>query len=149
MFAVRAALVGSATLGRPDIPSGGAGELDAMIRLRALPSVRINLGLEGREYGNSLARHHSLGVIGELAFELGRRFEITVTLVPHHTWFDFRSEYFSATNAYGIRYAAGAQLTLADRVLLGATPLAFTSTSSLTVGVITQWEPRMWVGMLF
>lgn len=148
-FAVRAALVASATLGRPDVPSGAAGELDAMIRLRGLSSMRVDLGLEGREYENALARHHSLGIIAELAFELGRRFDLTVTLVPHHTWFAFKSSFFSDTNAYGVRYAAGAQLTLADRVLLGVTPLAFTSTSSITVGVITQWEPRLWTGVIF
>lgn len=148
-FAIRAALVGSATLGRPDVPSGAAGELDLLARLRIGGHARIDLGLEGREYSNSVARHHSLGVVGELAIELGRRFDVTFTLVPHHTWFDFKSDFFSNTNAYGVRYGAGLQLTLRDRVLLGATPLAFTSTSSETVGVLTQWEPRLWGGVLF
>jgi prolipoprotein diacylglyceryltransferase len=149
IFVVRSALVVSAVLGRPDVPSGAAGELDGMYRFRVGPSLRADLGLEGRLFENAVARHYSLGLVGEFAFEVGRRFDLTLTLVPHHTWFAFKSDFFSDTNAYGIRYAAGAQLTLADRVVLGATPLAFTTTSSTTVGVITQWEPRLWVGVLF
>jgi prolipoprotein diacylglyceryltransferase len=145
----RIALAASVTVARPDVPSGVAGELDVMYRLRLQSRSRLDIGLEGREYSNAEARHHSLGVIGEFVYEASRHFELTFTLVPHHTWFVFDSPYFTSTNAYGLRYALGFQFTSSDRVAFGLTPLALTTTSSETVGVITQWEPRLWLSVLF
>jgi prolipoprotein diacylglyceryltransferase len=148
IFTVRATLVGSLTLARPDVPSGAAAELDAMFRVRLGSRFRIDMGAEGRTYGNDEATHNSLGLIGEAVIEVGRRFELTGTLVPHHTWINFKSDFFTDTNAYGIRYALGMQIIL-GRVALGFTPLAFNTTSSDIVGVISQWEPRTWVGVSF
>ncbi|HVH44153.1 MAG TPA: hypothetical protein VM925_17500, partial [Labilithrix sp.] len=94
------------------------------------------------------AVHVSFGLVADLVFELGRHFELLFTMVPHHTWFDFKSEFFSDTNAYGLRYGFGCQFPIGP-VVLGVTPLSFTTTSSTTVGVISQWEPRFWAGVSF
>jgi hypothetical protein len=145
---LRAAISTSQTLARPDVPSGWAGELDALYRVRLGPKSRIDLGVEGRLYENTEARHTSAGLVGELVYESGRHFEVLVTLVPHHTWFDFKSDFFTSTNAYGVRYALGAAFPFGP-VVFGGTPAAFNTTSSTTVGVITQWEPRLWAGFSF
>ncbi|HVJ92352.1 MAG TPA: prolipoprotein diacylglyceryl transferase family protein [Labilithrix sp.] len=145
---LRVALAPSLTLARPDVPSGWAGEFDALYRLRLAPRTRLDLGLEGRRYENVDAVHLSVGIAAEFVFEIRRYFELLLTLVPHHTWFDFKSDFFSDTNAYGLRYAFGAQFPI-GRAILGVTPLSFTTTSSLTVGVISQWEPRVWAGVSF
>jgi prolipoprotein diacylglyceryltransferase len=144
----RLALTTSVTVARPDVPSGWAGELDVLYRLRLGQKTRLDLGLEGRRYENAEAIQLSLGVAGDLVLEASRHFEVLFTFVPHHTWFDFKSDFFTNTNAYGLRYAIGAQFPI-ERVVLGATPLAFTTTSSTTVGVISQWEPRIWAGLSF
>jgi prolipoprotein diacylglyceryltransferase len=149
ILAVRVAAVGAITAARPDVPSGTALEIDVLYRLRLASQLRLDVGLEGRRFRNAEARHDSLGLVGELAVELGARFEIVATLVPHHTWFYFDSPFFTNTNAYGVRFATGVQVRLGSRVMLGASPAAFNVTSSDTVGVITQWEPRMWGGLLF
>jgi prolipoprotein diacylglyceryltransferase len=149
ILAVRVAAVGAITAARPDVPSGTALEIDVLYRLRLASQLRLDVGLEGRRFRNAEARHDSLGLVGELAVELGARFEIVATLVPHHTWFYFDSPFFTNTNAYGVRFATGVQVKLGSRVMLGASPAAFNVTSSDTVGVITQWEPRMWGGLLF
>lgn len=145
---VRVALASSLTLARPDVPSGWAVELDALYRLRLGKRLRADLGIEGRRYENVDAIHLSFGLAAELALEVGRHFELLTTLVPHHTWFDFKSEYFTNTNAYGLRYGLGAQFPIGPAVL-GVAPLAFTTTSATTVGVISQWEPRFWAGASF
>jgi hypothetical protein len=120
-----------------------------MYRIRVSTNLRFELGLEGRTYSNAVARHHSVGIIGEGVLEATRRLELTLTLVPHHTWFVFDSPFFTDTNAYGVRVAGGVQLLAGDRVTLGLTPLAFTSTSSESIGVIGQWEPRAWLALSF
>jgi len=145
---VRVALASSLTLARPDVPSGWAAELDVLYRLRLGTKTRADLGLEGRRYENVDAVHVSVGLAADLVFELGRHFEMLFTMVPHHTWFDFKSEFFSDTNAYGLRYGFGCQFPIGP-VVLGVTPLSFTTTSSTTVGVISQWEPRFWAGVSF
>ncbi|MBN9159868.1 MAG: hypothetical protein BGO98_49900 [Myxococcales bacterium 68-20] len=145
---IRVALASSLTLARPDVASGWAGEVDGLYRLRIGRRSRLDLGIEGRRYENVDAIHVSFGVVVELALEAGRHFEVLFTFVPHHTWFDFKSDFFSDTNAYGLRYGMGAQFPLGPMVI-GVTPLAFTTTSSTTVGVISQWEPRLWAGVSF
>jgi len=47
-----------------------------------------------------------------------------------------------------VRYGMGAQFPFGP-VVFGLSPLDFTTTSSTTVGVITQWEPRFWGGFSF
>jgi prolipoprotein diacylglyceryltransferase len=145
---IRVALASSLTLARPDVASGWAAELDALYRLRLGRKSRVDLGIEGRRYENVDAIHVSFGLVGELVLEGGRHFEVLFTFVPHHTWFDFKSEFFSDTNAYGLRYGMGAQFPIGP-VVIGVTPLAFATTSSTTVGVISQWEPRLWAGVSF
>ena len=132
MATIRVALASSLTLARPDVASGWAGEVDGLYRLRIGRRSRLDLGIEGRRYENVDAIH----------------VEVLFTFVPHHTWFDFKSDFFSDTNAYGLRYGMGAQFPLGPMVI-GVTPLAFTTTSSTTVGVISQWEPRLWAGVSF
>jgi hypothetical protein len=145
---IRGSIASSLTLARPDVPSGWAAELDALYRLRIGRRSRVDLGLEGRVYENAEANHTSVGVAAELVLELARHFELLFTVVPHHTWFDFKSDFFTNTNAYGLRYAFGGAVPVGPLVL-GGTPLAFTTTSSTTVGVITQWEPRVSAGVSF
>ena len=145
---LRVALASALTLARPDVASGWAGEIDGLYRMRIGRRSRLELGIEARRYENVDAIHVSLGVVGELALEAGRHFEVLFTFVPHHTWFDFKSDFFSDTNAYGLRYGMGAQFPFGPTVI-GVTPLAFATTSSTTVGVISQWEPRLWGGVSF
>jgi prolipoprotein diacylglyceryltransferase len=148
IITARLGLASSQTLARPDVPSGWAAELDALYLIHLNPKMRIDLGLEGRRFENAEALHYSLGIAADVVFSFGKYFEALLMLVPHHTWFDFKSDFFSDTNAYGLRYGIGGQVNL-ERVVLGLTPLAFTTTSSTTVGVISQWEPRLWVGLSF
>jgi prolipoprotein diacylglyceryltransferase len=148
----RVALVSSITLARPDVPSGFATEIAAFYRFRLDDHTRLELGLEGRELQNVEATEWSFGVPGDLVFEVGRHLEMTLEAAVFNTWFDWTGSsgsYFANTNAYGMRLAGGAQLALGSRVLLGASPLAFSTVSSQTVGVITTWEPRAWFGLDF
>jgi prolipoprotein diacylglyceryltransferase len=148
----RVAVVSSVTLARPDVPSGFATELDAFYRFRLDDHVRFELGLEGRELQNVEATEWSLGIPAALVFEVGRRVEFLVEGALFNTWFVWSgssSSYFANTNAYGMRLGAGMQLALGSHLLLGASPLEFATTSSETVGVITAWEPRAWLGLDF
>ena len=148
----RAALVSSITLARPDVPSGWATEIDALYRFRLGERSRLEVGLEGRVLENVQATEWSLGIPLELVLELGKRAEIDLDFVLLNTWFVWAPDaslYFPTTNAYGIRVAAGAQVALGSHMLLGVSPLAFTTVSSETVGVITAFEPRVWVGVDF
>jgi prolipoprotein diacylglyceryltransferase len=144
----RLGLASSLTIARPDVPSGWAMELDALYRLKLGSTSRLDIGLEGRRYENVEAVHWSLGVAAELVLVGGKHFELLFTFVPHHTWFVFKSDFFETTNAYGVRYGMGAQFPFGP-VVFGLSPLDFTTTSSTTVGVITQWEPRFWGGFSF
>jgi VIT1/CCC1 family predicted Fe2+/Mn2+ transporter len=135
-------------MARPDVPSGWAFELDALYRFTLSEKLRLDLGLEGRRYENVEAVHWSLGIAANLVLVGGKHFEMLFTFVPHETWFVFKSDYFSNTNAYGLRYGLGAQFPIGP-VVFGVSPLSFTTTSSTTVGVIQQWEPRLWAGVTF
>ena len=150
LLAFRLTLVSSVVLARPDVPSGFATEVAALYRLRIDDHRRLDLGLEGRELQNVEATEWSLGVVADLVFEVGRRFELLLEGAIFNTWFNWAgssSSYFENTNAYGMRLAVGAQLALGSHVLLGVSPLAFSTLSSQTVGVITGWEPRVWLGL--
>ena len=148
----RIALVSQIVLARPDVPSAFATEVDAFYRFRLDDHTRLELGLEGRELENVEATEWSFGVPADLVFEVSRHVEMLVEGAIFNTWFQWTGSsgsYFENTNAYGMRLAAGAQLALGPRVLLGVSPLAFSTVSSETVGVITAWEPRAWFGLDF
>jgi hypothetical protein len=145
----RAALVSSITLARPEVPSGFATEIDALYRFRISDTSRLEVGLEGRWLSNVQATEWALGIPLELVFEVGRHVELNFDLVLSNTWFVWLGDtasYFPSTNAYGLRLGGGMQLALGSHMLLGGSPLAFTTVSSETVGVITAWEPRLWLG---
>jgi phosphatidylglycerol:prolipoprotein diacylglycerol transferase len=150
--AFRATVAPSITLARPDVPSGWTTEIDAMYRFRLGGNLRLQVGLEGRLLENAEAAEWSVGVPGELVIELSRRFEVTADVVLMHTWFVWgpnAGSFFPVSNAYGLRLAGGVQYALAPHVLVGASPVAFTTHSSRTVGVITALEPRAWLGIEF
>jgi prolipoprotein diacylglyceryltransferase len=149
---VRGTLVTSLVLARPDVPSGLATEIDALYRLRLGDTTRLDLGIEGRLLQNAEASEWSLGVPLELVLEVGRKLELIADLVVLHTWFLWApdaSAFYPNTNAYGLRLGAGAQLALGSHALLGVSPFAFTTVASETVGVITAYEPRLWVALAF
>jgi prolipoprotein diacylglyceryltransferase len=148
----RVALVSQIVLARPDVPSAFATEVDAFYRFRLDDHTRLELGLEGRELQNVEATEWSFGVPADLVFEVSRHVEMLVEGAIFNTWFQWTGSsgnYFANTNAYGMRLAGGAQLALGPRVLLGVSPVAFSTVSSETVGVITAWEPRAWFGLDF
>jgi phosphatidylglycerol:prolipoprotein diacylglycerol transferase len=145
----RAALVSSITLARPEVPSGFATELDALYRFRLGDRSRLEIGLEGRWLSNVQATEWALGIPLELVFEIGRRVEFNFDFVLSNTWFVWLGDaanYYPTTNAYGLRLGGGIQLALGSHMLLGVSPFGFTTVSSETVGVITAWEPRLWLG---
>jgi hypothetical protein len=95
------------------------------------------------------ATEWALGIPLELVFEIGRRVEINFDFVLSNTWFVWLGDaanYYPTTNAYGLRLGGGIQLALGSHMLLGVSPFGFTTVSSETVGVITAWEPRLWLG---
>jgi hypothetical protein len=148
-FAVRTTVVTSHELWRDDVPAGTAGELDALVRLRASSRTRFDLGLEGRTFDSNDARHHSFGPIVDAVLEVGRHFEVTLALAPHHTWIDFKSPLWEDARAFGTRFAMNGQLVLEDRVLVTFSPLAANVTRSDRVGTLWQYEPRFGFGVLF
>jgi hypothetical protein len=148
-FAVRTTVVTSHEIWRDDIPSGTAGELDALVRLRASSRTRFDLGFEGRTFDSSDARHHSLGPVVDAVLEIGRHFEVSSSLAPHHTWIDFKSPLWEDARAFGTRFALNGQLVLEDRVIITFSPLAANLTRSDKIGTLWQYEPRFGFGVLF
>jgi hypothetical protein len=135
------------TLGNSAVPLGGFVDVLAAYRFNLSPKVRLELGLEGRFFRNIEATHISLGLPVGFGFVLARNVEMTTHLALGPTWFLFDSPFFPSTNAWGVRYELGVQFPVANRVIFGTAPLGFSLVGSQSVGLLTMWEPRIWVGV--
>jgi len=145
----RAVLAGSFPIGRNDVPSGGALEVQGLYILRTAANTHIGLGVEYRYQGNVNALSHAVGVPVKFALEIGRVFEMNLSVAFLHTWINFRSPFFEGTNAWATRWEMGMQFLLGKHAILGLTPLSFHILSAESIGVINSYEPRMWFGMGF
>ena len=144
---LRAAFGPGLPMGNPAVPVGGFADVLAAYRFAITPTIRFELGLEGRVFRNVEATHVTLGLPLGFAFGVSRHVEITTALAFGHTWFLFDSPFFNTTNAWGARYELGLQFLVGSRVLLGTAPLGFNLQASQSIGVLTMWEPRVWVGV--
>ena len=143
---LRAALGGALVLGNPNVPSGGVLELAGLYRV-PLDRNRFEIGLETRGFRNSVATHYALGVPIQLVFGVARHFEIATLLAADYTWIVFDSPYFRGTNAWSARVEIGFQFPIDSRVSLGLSPLSFGVLTSRPVGIMTTYEPRLWLGL--
>ena len=130
--------------------TGGFTEVDALYRLRLKPKVRLDLGLEGRYYGNVDASHWKVGFPFEFVFEFGRYIEMPVAVVPGATFIVFDSPHFAGSSAFDIRIQTGLQFILNPTFTLGFSPISFdiVMPTELNNNMIT-YEPRAWVGAAF
>ncbi|WP_394826983.1 prolipoprotein diacylglyceryl transferase [Pendulispora albinea] len=137
------------TLARPDVPSGATSELDVLYRLRLGDQARLDVGLEGRLYGNDVAWHYGLGVPFQFALEAGRHFEVRGIFVPTHTWLVWDTKAFANVNVWALRMGAEVAWAVSSHVTFGLSPIGFNVISAESVGVITTYEPRLSFGLVF
>jgi phosphatidylglycerol:prolipoprotein diacylglycerol transferase len=144
---LRAALSPTFPIGDVRVPGGVAVELVGVYRIPISQRSRFEIGLEARANRNDEAWHYTVGVPVGFVLGVASHFEITLAFVPGHTWLVFDSPFYRGTNAWGSRVEIGFQFPIGDRLALGLSPLATNIIASQVIGVITTYEPRLWLSL--